>query len=267
MTTLRRFGLLAGDAVRDGVRNRVGLFALIAALLVGLFADRCTDLGGGGFVLNGRTIDASDAARFVGPLLFGTCSLLLVWIAGFLACDALARPLSERTAVLWLARPVGRGAYALARLAGALGLAVGAGVVVLSAVAVLLHLRLGLALPPAAVGIAVFAACAWVVAAFGMTLALFLPRVVALAAVTLALQLVVAANALHLVADSEGGLLHVLDRFGPPLGRAFVLALAPWLQGEAATSDWIAAAGSLMAWGAGLSLLLVLAFRRRDLPT
>lgn len=266
MKRLRRFALLSADAVRDGLRNRVGLFALGGALLVGLFADRCTGVSGGTFVLNGRPYDLTDGAKLVGPVLYGLCALLLVWVAGFLACDSLARPLSDGSAPLWLSRPVGRGTYALSRLAGCLGLGIGAGILVLLVVTALLNARLGLAIAPALLGLAVFAADAWVVAALAMTLALVLPRVVALAAITLGMQLVVVANLFHLVADSSGGLLRAIERFGPPLGTALVYALSPWFSEGPAAAEWIDPVFRLLVWGGAASALLVLLFRRQELP-
>ncbi len=267
MSALQRFGLLTADALRDGLRNRVGLFAIAGALLVGLFADRCTGFGSGTLVMNGREVDLSDSARLVGPLVYGICTLMLVLIAGFLACDALARPTSERTAALWLSRPVSRGNYALSRLAGALALAVGAGAIVLLVVTALLHLRLGLVPAPAFVGLAIFVADAWVVAAVAMTLGLVLPRVVALATVTLFTQLVVIANGLHSVADTSGGFLGALERFGPPLGTALLYALAPWFASEASFGQWIDVVARLLFWGVGSSAVLVVLFRRLDLSS
>jgi hypothetical protein len=267
MKQARRFLLLAGDALHDALRNRVGLFAIVCALLVGVFADRCTGFDGGAIVVNGREFDVHEGARLLGPTIYGICGLLLVLVSGFLAADALARPISERTAAMWLARPVGRAAYALARLAGALGLGLGAGIAVLGLVSVLLHVRLGLSLGPALVGIAVFAVEAWVVAAIAMALALHLPRVAALAAVVIGMQLVVFSNVLHALASTRSGLLETVERWGPPLGTAFVYAVAPWFSAAASASEWIEVVVRLVAWGAGASALLVLGFRRMDLPS
>lgn len=266
MSSARTVALLAVDAVRDGVRNRVGLFALAFALCVGLFADRCTSFDAGTVLLNGREFDVHEGARLMGPFVFGSCALLLVLVAGFVACDALARPLSEGTANLWLSRPVGRASYALSRLAGALGLSLAAGAAVLLVVAVLLHMRLGLDPWPAIAGVAVFAADAWVVAAVAMTLALALPRVVALGAVVLSLQMIVFTNGIHTVASVSGGLLGGIERYGPPLGTALIYALAPWFSDGVSAADWLSVAARLVAWGAGSTALLVLLFRRIDLP-
>lgn len=265
MSPLRSLALLAADAVRDGVRNRVGLFALVFALLVGLFADRCTAFDAGTVVLNGREFDVREGARLMGPFVFASCALLLVLVSGFVACDALARPLSEGTATLWLSRPVGRASYALSRLAGALGLSLAAGAAVLLVVTVLLHLRLGLDPKPALAGVAVFAADAWVVAAVAMTLGLHLPRVVALGAVVLSIQMVVFTNGLHTVASVSGGLLGAVERYGPPLGTALFYALAPWFSEGVPAADWLGVCARLVLWGAGSTALLALLFRRLDL--
>ncbi|MCC6641292.1 MAG: hypothetical protein IT386_09045 [Deltaproteobacteria bacterium] len=266
MSPARKLALLAADAVSDGVRNRVGLFALLFALVVGLFADRCTAFDAGTVMLNGREFDVRDGAPLMGPFVFGSCALLLVLVTGFVACDALARPLSEGTATLWLSRPISRASYALSRLAGALGLGLAAGIAVLLVVTVLLHLRLGLDPKPALAGMAVFAVDAWIVAAVAMTLALHLPRVVALGAIVLALQMVVFTNGLHTVASVSGGLLGAIEHYGPPLGTGLIYALAPWFAEGVSAADWLAVVARLVVWGAGSTALLAILFRRIDLP-
>lgn len=265
MSGATRFTKLATDAVRDALRNRIGLLAILFALAIGVFADRCTGIEGGSFVVNGRLYDVSDGARLVGPLLYGLCALTLVWVAGLVACDSLARPLSEGTASLVLSRPVGRRAYALARLAGALAISVGAGASVLLAVAFLLQARFGLDLAPGLVALGVFAVDAWVVAAVAMTLSLWLPRLVALAAVTIGLQLVVAANLFYTVAESSGGMLSAIERFGPPLATSLVLALSPWFSDGAVAGDWLEPALRLGVWGIGATALLVAIFGREEI--
>jgi hypothetical protein len=267
MSRLHTLRMLTADAVRDGLRSRVGLFALVFALLVGLFAHRCTGLDAGSLVLNGHEFSPRSGAEIVGSLVYAVCALLLVLVAGFVACDALERPLSEGAATLALARPVGRASYALSRLAGSLLLALAAGVVVLAMVTGMLHLRLGLSPAPALVGIAVFATDAWVVAAVAMPLGLLLPRVVALGSVVIGMQLVVFSNAIHAVGTTTGSLLNAIERWGPPLGTALLYALAPWFSGSASPADWLDVGVRLLVWGAGASALLVFLFRRIDLPS
>ena len=75
----------------------------------------------------------------------------------------------------------------------------------------------------------------------------------------------VVANLLHLVADTSGGLLQGIDRFGPPLGTVLVLALSPWFSDGPAPSDWIDPVVRTLLWGGGAGGLLVLLFRRREL--
>ncbi len=267
MTPARAFVALSADAVRDGLRNRVGLFAIVFALCVGLFADRCTGFDSTSIVLSGKELDVREGARLVGPLVFGICALLLALIAGFVGSDALARPLTEGTAPLWLARPVGRASYALARLAGALVLGAGAGAGVLAVVAALLHVRLGLDPGPAAVGVAVFALDAWILTALAMTLALLLPRVVALAAVVLILEVVVFTNGLYQVATVGGDLLGAIERWGPPFGTALLYAVAPWFSSGASAAAWTDVGLRLVAWAMGSTALLAFLFRRMDVPS
>jgi ABC-type transport system involved in multi-copper enzyme maturation permease subunit len=267
MNVARTFTLLSGDALRDALRNRVGLFALACALLVGLFADRCTGFDTGAIVLNGQAYDLRDGARLVGPVVFGSCSVLLLFVAGFLASDGLARPISDGTVSLWLARPVSRAVYALSRLSGTLALALVAGASVLLGVVALLHLRLGLDTGPGIVGVAIFVADAWVVASLAMTLGLFLPRVVALTLVVLAVQLVVSSNVLAVLMSNGDGGVSVLERFGPPLGTALLYALAPWFSASASAGEWTDVLMRLAVWAVGTSALLIVLFRRLELPS
>ncbi len=267
MNTARTFRLLSSDALRDALRNRVGLFALACALLVGLFADRCTGFDTGAIVLNGQAYDLRDGARLVGPVVFGSCSVLLLFVAGFLASDALARPISDGTVSLWLARPVSRGIYALSRLSGTLALALVAGASVLLGVVALLNLRLGLDVGPGLFGVAIFAVDAWVVASVAMTLGLFLPRVVALTVVVLAVQLVVSSNVLAAVTANGDGGIAVLERFGPPLGTTLLYALAPWFSASATAGEWTDALLRLAVWAVGSTALLMVLFRRVELPS
>lgn len=264
MTGAVRVALLSLEALRDAIRSGVGVFAVVGAILVAVFAERCTLGESGVLVVNGRVIGMEEGARLLGPVVYGVSAFCFVLIAGFVACDGLARPLGDGSALLWLARPVTRTAYALSRLLGALALAVGVGAVVLVGIAGLLDARLGLAMGPALWGLAACALDAWVVAAVAMALGLWLPRVVALAIVTIWTQLVVFSNGVHLVMDTGGGTLAAIERFGPPLGTAVLHALAPWYSSLPVGPDAAWVALRLVAWGAGATLVMVLAFRRME---
>ena len=266
MSRPRAFRLLAGEALRDALRSRVGLGVLLLALLLAMGADRCAGAGAGRFSWNGRVLAPEAAGAVLGPLLYVTLALALVAAAGLVASDALARPLEEGSAALWLARPVGRSTYALARLCGALLLAVGAAAPVLGFVTALLSTRFGLAWQPGAAGFAVFLADAVVVSAVAMLVSLFVPRLLALFGVFLWLQVVVFTNAMHVLGTigGEGGARFV-EGYGPPLGTALLFAVAPWVGLELDPHDLVAAALRLAVWGAGSLVLLLLAFRQHEL--
>jgi hypothetical protein len=265
------FRVLASEAFRDGLRRRFA--AVLAALLViGLLgAETCTGLGSGELVYNGREIDPRAVAGFVAPLLYAFEILALVVTAGVLASDHLARPLADGSAALWLARPVGRGAFAGARLAGALGVVAAGGVVLLGGTGGLLVGRQGLAVGPALAGAAAGGLDAIVVGALAMAASLGLGRSAVLLLVTFGVPFVGLANTLvlgaQLVAPEAhfGGLIGAVDRFGPPLGTAVLAAVAAWNPHVEAQGAFASVLPRLLLWAAGSAALLVLSFRRREL--
>src|SRR5690606_13866928 len=93
-----------------------------------LSAHSCTGLDAD-VRLQGHPVDPAVVAGFLAPVLFSLQALAVLVIAGILASDHLAQPLADGSALAWLARPVSRTAYALARLAGVLGVALGAALV------------------------------------------------------------------------------------------------------------------------------------------
>lgn len=265
MSGFAAFRALALEAVRDTMRRRVGPFALAACLLALLAVQRCSGVEHATFTWNGMPVDPDAVARGMGPLLFGGTALFLLAIVAFVASDALAAPLSDGTALLWLARPVGRAGYAGARLTGALALSAGAGAVVLAVTGLLLHLRHGLALEPGLVGIGAFLLGSIVVGALAMTLSLHLPRVVTLFGLLLWLQTMIGLNLAHLFGASLAGSGGWMERFGPPLGTALLFAVSPWTSVELPLGGYVAVALRLALWAVGSVLLLLAAFRRLEL--
>lgn len=259
---MRSFRLLATEALRDALRSRVALWAGLAGFLGLMLAERCTQ-GGGTLVLTGEPLDPALAARVFGPLLFALLALLGVTVAGLVAADALARPLAEGTVSGWLARPVSRSLYALARLGGVVALSVGAGALVLGGALLFLHQRQGLAPGPGLAGIGVFALDALVVSALAMAASLYLPRVITSFAVLLSVQLVAVVDAAQLLGVGFSGWMGALERHGPPLG--LVHALAPWLALDLDPALVRAPLVRLAAWAAAGVALLLLAFRRIEL--
>ena len=264
--TWRALRLLAAESFQDALRSRLGLAVAACALFALLFVDRCTNLGaGGGFVMNGQPVDPEVLSRALGPLLFGGVSLFLVAASGLVASDGLARPLADGSIALWLARPVSRATYAIARLAGTVALAIVAGGSVLAAAAFLLHLRHGLPLPPAFFGALVFCGSAWIVSAFAMTLSLYAPRVVTLFAVIVWIQVVVMANTAHVLGASFGGWFGALERWGPPLGTALLYAVSGWVAFTPPPGEMALVMLRLGLWVVASAVLLVVCVRRIEI--
>jgi ABC-type transport system involved in multi-copper enzyme maturation permease subunit len=260
---VRAFHLLAAEAFQDALRSRLGLAVAGCALLALVFVDRCTSLEGS-FTLNGESVDPA-MTRAMGPILFGWISLFLLAASGLVASDGLARPVADGSIALWLARPVSRTVYALARLSGTLALAISAGGGALVAAAFLLHARRGFALEPALFAGLVYAASAAIVSALAMTLSLYVPRVVTLFAVMLWILLVVVANVAHMFGASFSGWFAALEHWGPPLGTALLYAMSGWVSVPLDTHDVALVMLRLAVWIGLSAALLVLSVRRLEL--
>jgi hypothetical protein len=214
--------------------------------------------------VNGELRELSELA---GPAGLGSFVLLGLWgiaLAGVLASDHLRSTLDDGSALLALARPISRAAFALARLAGVLGLSSCAGVLVLGSAIALLAVRSGLAVAPALLASAGCARGCVAVAALAMTASLALPRAATLLLVLGGVWLVAFANALGSFTQL-GGWLGALDRVGPPLASSMALALAPWLDGVTITGDPVRVIARLVAWAIAAVLALIYAFRRVEL--
>ncbi len=267
---LRAFLTLTAEACRDGLRRRFA-FVAGAVLLLGLGAtESCTTLEIGAVSVNDRTLDPQTVAGFLAPFLFAVQALLVVVMAGVLASDHLARPLEEGSALLWLARPVDRAIFAAARLGGALGVALGAGLILLAGTAGMLVVRQGLAIGPALLAMLGTALSCVVVAALAMAASLRLGRTAVLLLVVVGVPLIAAANSWALASmliDPQaevGGISGVLLRFGPPLGFGIfgpVSVWNPYVQ-EAHAGPALLRLG---LWAFGAFGLIWLCFRRMEL--
>ena len=266
---MRGFALLALEAARDALRRRFAVAIAIVLALSLLWVRSCTDFGP--VTLNQQAVDPALIAGFLAPVLFSLQALAVLLIAGVLASDHLARPLAEGSSALWLARPVSRGAYAGARLAGTLAIALGAGAVLLGGTAALLTAHHGVALAPAALAALATGLGAVVVAALAMAMSLAVGRTAVLLAVLVAVPLQGFANGLGLalaLVQQEAvlpGLLAAVDRFGPPLGTAVFAAVAAWNPHVEASGALAPAFGRLALWAAAAIALLVAMFRRTDI--
>jgi ABC-type transport system involved in multi-copper enzyme maturation permease subunit len=257
------FAWLAREALADAFRRRIAFAVAAAALLSVAILDSCTSCAPS-VTVNGEVRELSQLAGPAGVGSFVVLGLWLITLAGVLASDHLASTLEDGSALLSLARPVSRDAFALARLAGVLGLALGAGLVVLGAATALLASRSGLPpLPALAAGAACGLGCV-AVAALAMTASLALPRAATLLLVLGLVWLTAVANGIALFASLRGW-LGALDRYGPPLASSMVLTLAPWVDGVSLAGDPVQVLARLAAWALAALLLLAFAFRRVEL--
>jgi ABC-type transport system involved in multi-copper enzyme maturation permease subunit len=257
------FGWLAREALADALRRRIAAAVVVAALVSVAMLESCTSCTPS-ITANGEARELSELA---GPAGLGTFVVLGLWVialAGVLAADHLRSTLEDGSALLSLARPISRESFALARLAGVLGLAYGAGLVVLGAAAGLLAARSGLPLLPALFAGAACALGCVSVAALAMAASLALPRAATLLLVLGGVWLIAFANGVGAFAEITGW-LGALDRVGPPLASSMALALAPWLEGVAIAGDPVRVFARLAAWAIGALLVLAYAFRRVEL--
>jgi len=268
---LRAFVALTGEAFRDGLRRRFTFAVALFLLAAGMGAESCTDLGSASFSVNQRSIPPEVLAGLLAPLLMAWQALAVLVITGVVAAGHLARPLVEGSAALWLARPVSRETFAAARLAGALGVGLGAGALLLGTSAGLVVARQHLPVSPALAAALATALGALAVGSLAMAASLVLGRSAVLVLVFGGVPCVALANTVTLVGQlvhpeaQLGGWLGAVDRYGPPLGTAIAAALAPWNPHVDATGTLGPALARLGVWAAGGVLLLALAFRHTEL--
>jgi hypothetical protein len=258
------FRALAAEALVDAGRRRIVPVIAVVSLLSLLAVNSCTSCTPT-FTVDGEVSDTAQIAGWSGMVMLAALSLWTVVLAGVLASDHLARTLSEGTAALVLARPVGRHAFALARLAGALGVAFATGAVLLGGAAALIHLRLEVGLGPAAWAALACAGGAVAVAALAMMASLFLPQTATVLLVLVSVGAITSVNLLAQFGAHPGTVAEALERFGPPLCTAVLIALAPWIEPVAVSGDPLAIAARLALWAAGSAVLLAIVFRRHEI--
>jgi len=257
------FLLLAREALADALRRRIAFAVAVAALASVAMIDSCTSCAAP-IEVNGELRELTDLAGPAGLATFVLLGLWVIVLAGVLASDHLRTTLEDGSALLSLARPVSRESFALARLAGVLGLAYAAGVVVLGAAATMLAVRSGLPWLPALLAGGACALGCVVVAALAMAASLVLPRAATLMLVLGGVWLIALANGLGAFTQVAGW-LGAIDQTGPPLASAMAIALAPWLEGAAFVGEPVRVFARLAAWAIGAVLVLAYAFRRVEL--
>jgi ABC-type transport system involved in multi-copper enzyme maturation permease subunit len=261
----RVFGVLSVEALQDGVRRRIVPVIAVVSLLSLSVIDSCTSCGMPNVMIGGEPQAIPEASGWSGVSITIVLGLWTVVLAGILAADHLAESFSDGTARLVLARPVGRGTFALSRLAGVLGITYVTGAVLLGAAAFLLQARHALPLEPALLAGLACACSALIVGALSMTASLSLPRT---ATSLLVLIVVGALSSLNLgvLAGAElTGVLGIVERVAPPLVTSMAVALAPWIEPTEVPGDRLEIALRLGLWCVGSASLLVVAFRRTEL--
>jgi len=265
--TSRVFRALAGEAVRDAIRRRIVAAIAVVSLLSLLVVDGCTTCATPTIVQDGVSVQLPEVAGWAGMVIFAVLGLWAMVLAGVLASDHLAEPLSDGSAVLVLARPVGRSTFALARLVGVLAIAFATAFVLLGGSTAMLHARNGVAIANAVWGALACAGGAVIVASLAMTASLFLPRVATLFSVLAVVGAIAGINALALFGTELNGVAWAIDRFGPPLGSALAAAVAGWIAPVAVPVDPIEVAIRIVAWAVASVALLMIAFRSRDIAS
>jgi len=236
--------------------------AIVGVSLLSLAGiDSCTSCAAQ-ITINGQTTPA--APGWTALVLVVALGLWTMVLAGLLAADHLATTLEDGTAPLVLARPIARDTFVGARLAGVLGVAIVTGGVMLAVAVTLLHGRLGVSVGPALLASVAAAAGAVTAGALTMTLSLVLPRIASVLVVLAAIPTIATANLVALLGGEPSGVIGLLDRYGPPLASAMMLALAPWYtQDPPEGGAWLAL--RLGVWAAASVALLLVRFRRVEI--
>ncbi len=259
---MRHFLLLSGEALRDAGRRRIVIVVVAVSLLSIMMIESCT---GCEMQVNGEPRSLEAFAGYTGAATYLVLGLWCVVLAGVLAAEHLAQTLADGSANLTLSRPVSRATFALARLAGALCIALITAAVLLGTTAALLHTRGGLAIAPAIPAALAVALGAVAVGGISMAASLALPRV---ACVMLAFFLVAVssiANLVTLASPESRGAMFFIDQAGPPLLTSVALALDPWFAEVTVQAHAGSVWGRLALWALGAPAALALAFQRIEL--
>lgn len=259
------FRPLAREAFADALRRRIVPVIAVISLLSLTAVDSCTSCASGQLNVNGQAMEIANVAAWTGMLIFSVLALWTMILAGVIASDHLAHPLTDGSASLALARPVSRNTFALSRLAGALAIAYLTGAILLGGTGALLAARSG-ADPVAAIwaGLACAASC-FTVACLSMTSSLWLPQIATTLLVFASVGAIAITNLMGQVGTELGGITNAIEHYGPPLATSVVVALGPWIEPTAVTGSPVELAVRSLLWCAASLALLLASFRRLEL--
>ena len=259
---------LVGEAIRDAFRRRIVAAIVVLSLLSLFMVDGCTSCTAAGEIeVNGEARSLSDFGGATGALLFGVLGLWIVLLAGILCADHLAQSLDDGQAHLTLSRPVSRNQFVMARLAGALAVALCAAFFLLGGAGLLLSYRSGLSLAPALLSALACVLAAFTTGSLAMLASLWLPRMAATIAVLAGLALVTLANTVALFRGPESqDTLAWIDRVAPPLASSLWLPLGAWLPPQVPLqAEPLEIAVRAIVWAIAAFAALLLGFRRTEL--
>jgi ABC-type transport system involved in multi-copper enzyme maturation permease subunit len=259
------FRTLAREALADALRRRLVLAVAVASILSLQLVESCSSCGSASLIRDGQTVELPDVAGAGAAATVAMAALWTLLLAGFLASDHLTEPLQDGSAALLLSRPVGRGPFALARLAGVLAIALASGALVMLVAAALLHARQGVPWWPVLPAFVACASGAAVVGAFAMLASLYLPRIATVLLVMLGVGMVAAVNLSALFGAELRGVGAAIERFGPPLLSLVALPLREWISPGAPAGDWLMPMLRQLAWLLAGGALLVEGFRRVEI--
>ena len=256
---------LSLDALRDAMRRRI-VPVLVAVCILSLLAvDGCTSCAPAQIEVNGVPQQLDGLPGGMGMLTLVVLGLWVITLAGILCADHLRNTLEEGYATLALSRPVSRTSYAFARLAGALGVALSVGAVLMAAASYLIGLRTGLPLSPVLVSALACTLGAITLGAFSMCLSLHLPRLATVLLVFAAIGTISLSNLLGVTQYGSGGWLSAIDRIGPPLATSLAAPLQAWLPPEWTRLETGPLLLRLLVWSAIALFQLGIEFRRMEI--
>jgi hypothetical protein len=261
---IRVFRVLAVEALADAMRRRIVPVVVVVSLLSLSLVDRCS-AHAPTFTRDGQAVEIPAMAGWGGFLIMVVLGLWTLVLAGILASDHLAEALDDGSAALNLARPVSRESFVLARLFGAVAIAVATGGALLLVTALLLSARHGLALDAAFACLIACALGATCVGGLSMAASLFVPRAIAALLAFVGVSAIAALQISSQLGMQLTGLVGVVERYGPPLVTAMLVALAPWIEPTAVQGAPLETAIRAFSWAGGGAVLLALAFRRVEL--
>jgi ABC-type transport system involved in multi-copper enzyme maturation permease subunit len=262
---LRELRLLTVAGIQDAARRRIVPALVVVCLVSLMMVNSCTQCSSGASIQTDGGLGQLDVALWAGVGVFLVLTFWIIVLAGLLASDHLTATLEDGSALLVLARPVSRSSLALSRLLGSLTISLGAGLVLQLGATGFLFVRSDLGPGPALLAMMATALSAISVAAFSMTVSLFMPRIVTFLLILGSVTLISILNMVSFSGGQLEGIYDLFNRMGPPFATSVTLALVPWSGQSIPMNLALDVTARLFLWAfAGLSTLIFF-FRRLEL--